>query len=129
MDKKYFKKIIAQNSKDLEVISALSAGSKVKISDIKYLPKNKIFLLSIIRKQKENNDELINSIIKFSFIDSCKSQNIDQKNPSKTIELIAINIFKKNNNYQISLFFSGNSCISLQSEIIDAELVDQNKIG
>ena len=129
MDKKYFKKIIAQNSKDLEVISALSAGSKVKISDIKYLPKNKIFLLSIIRKQKENNDELINSIIKFSFIDSCKSQNIDQKNINKTIELITINIFKKNNNYQISLFFSGNSCISLQSEIIDAELVDQNKIG
>ncbi len=129
MDKKYFKKIIAQNSKDLEVISALSFGSKVKITDIKYLPKNKIFLLSINRKQKENNDELINSIIKFSFIDSCKSQNIDQKDTNKIIELIAINIFKKNNNYQISLFFSGNSCISLQSEIIDAELVDQNKIG
>ena len=129
MNKKYFKKIIAQSPKDLEVISALSAGSKVKISDIKYLPKNKIFLLSINRKQKENNDQLINSIIKFSFIDSCKSQNIDQKNINKTIELITINIFKKNNNYQISLFFSGNSCISLQSEIIDAELVDQNKIG
>ena len=43
MNKKYFKKIIAQSPKDLEVISALSAGSKVKISDIKYLPKNKIF--------------------------------------------------------------------------------------
>ena len=68
MTKKYFKKILVQNPKDLQIISALSAESTTKISDIKYLPKNKIFLLSIDRKDKENNDDLINSIIKFSFI-------------------------------------------------------------
>ena len=31
MNKKFLKKIIAQNPKDLELISALSAGSKAKI--------------------------------------------------------------------------------------------------
>ncbi len=129
MEKKYFKKIIAQNSKDLEVISALSSGSKVKIGDIKYLKKNKIFIISINRKEKEVNNEIINSIIKFSFIDSCKSKKIDQRTPDKIIELITINILKKNNNYQILFLFSKNSYISLKSEIIDVELIDQqNKI-
>ena len=47
MNKKFLKKIIAQSQKDLELISALSAGSKAKIEDIKYLQKNKIFILSI----------------------------------------------------------------------------------
>ena len=129
MIKKYFKKILVQNPKDLQMISALSADSTAKISDIKYLPKNKIFLLSIDRKDKENNDDLINSIIKFSFIDVCKSKNVDQKNPEKVLKLITIDVFKKNHNYEILLLFSENSYISLESEIIDAELVDdQSKV-
>ena len=125
MNKKFLKKIIAQSPKDLELISALSAGSKAKIEDIKYLQKNKIFILSVNRKEKENNNEIINSILKFSFVDYCKSKNIDQKTPDKNIELITINILKKNNNYQILLLFSKNSYISLKSEIIDVELIDQ----
>ena len=128
MTKKYFKKILAQNSKDLQAIAALISESKAKVSDIKYLPKNKIFLLSIDRKEKENNNDLINSIIKFSFIDSCKSKNVDQKNPEKALKLITIDVFKKNHNFDIIVYFSGNSCISLQSEVIDAELLDQGKV-
>ena len=128
MTKKYFKKILVQNPKDLQIISALSAESTTKISDIKYLPKNKIFLLSIDRKDKENNDDLINSIIKFSSIDSCKSKNVDQKNPEKALKLITIDVFKKNHNFDIIVYFSGNSYISLQSEVIDAELLDQGKV-
>ena len=54
MSKNYLKKIIAQNPKDLQIIAALISESKAKVSDIKYLPKNKIFLLSIDRKEKEN---------------------------------------------------------------------------
>ena len=127
MIKKYFKKILVQNPKDLQIISALSAESIAKVSDIKYLPKNKIFLLSIDRKDKENNDDLINSIIKFSFIDVCKSKNVDQKNSEKILKLITIDVFKKNHNYEILLLFSENSYISLESEIIDAELIDNVK--
>ena len=128
MSKKYLKKIIAQNPKDLQIIAALISESKAKASDIKYLPKNKIFLLSIDRKEKENDDDLINSIIKFSFIDVCKSKNVDQKNSEKILELITIDVLKKNHNYEIIVVFSENSYISLTSEIIDVELVDQTKV-
>ena len=80
MDKKFLKKIIAQSPEDLQMISACCSEAKVKISDIKYLPSNKIFLISMLRKDRENEDDkkLINSIIKFEFIQSSKSKNIDQ---------------------------------------------------
>ena len=128
MIKKYFKKILVQNPKDLQIISALSAESTAKVSDIKYLSKNKIFILSVDRKDKENNDDPINSIIKFSFIDVCKSKNVDPKNSEKVLKLITIDVFKKNHNYEILLLFSENSYISLESEVIDAELLDQGKV-
>ena len=134
MEKSYLKKIIALSSKDLQIISALTSESIAKVSDIKYLSKNKIFILSVDRKDKENNDDLINSIIKFSFIDACKSKNVAQKNSEKILKLITIDVLKKNHNYEIILLFSEpkgtmttNSYISLTSEIIDVELVDQKK--
>ena len=69
MDKKFLKKIIAQSPEDLQMISACCSEGKVKISDIKYLPSNRIFLISILRKDRENEDDnnIINSIIKFEF--------------------------------------------------------------
>ena len=80
--KSFLKKVIAQSPEDLQVISAICAESKVKISDIKYLPSTKIFLLSISRIDKENNEaEFINSVVKFEFIEKSKSKNIDQSNP------------------------------------------------
>ena len=76
MDKRFLKKIIAQSPEDLQIISACCSEAKVKISDIKYLPSNKIFLLSLSRidRENENNKNLIKSVIKFEFIDSSKSK-------------------------------------------------------
>ena len=56
MDKKFFKKIIAQSPEDLQIISACCSEAKVKTSEIKYLPSNKIFLLSLVRFDKENEN-------------------------------------------------------------------------
>ena len=53
MDKKYLAKIIASDNEGLQMISAYSAGAKVKVSDIKYLSENKVFLLSIERTKIE----------------------------------------------------------------------------
>ena len=52
-EKKYLAKIIAKNLEDLKVISALSAGATMRISDIKYLKSNQIFLLSMKRIRKK----------------------------------------------------------------------------
>ena len=101
MIKKFLKKIMAQSEEDLQIISACCSEAKVKIGDIKYLPSNRIFLLSLSRfnKEDEENKKNINSIIKFEFIESSKSKNIDQNNPNLIMELLAINIFRKEQNY------------------------------
>ena len=76
MTKKFLKKIIAQSEKDLQFVSACCSDGIVKIKEIKYLQKNKIFLLSIERFNKETNDEniRINSIIRFDYVNSSKSK-------------------------------------------------------
>ncbi len=129
MDKKYLKKIIAQSPLDLKMISACCSEAKLKLSDIKYLPKNKLFLISIERlnKEIENKIEKINSIIKFEFIESSKSKNIDQNNQEIILELLAIDLVKKNQNYEIILLFSNNAFITLSAEIIEVTLEDQKK--
>ena len=128
MEKKFLKKIIAQSPDDLRIISACCSGAKVKTSEIKYLPKNKIFLLSLVRldKENENSEKLINSIIKFEFIDSSKSKNINQNDVDNLMELFAIDIFKKNYNLEIILLFSENRLITLTAEVIEVTLEDQN---
>ena len=127
MDKKFFKKIIAQSSDDLQIISACCAEAKVKTSEIKYLSSNKIFLLSLLRfdKENENNKNSIKSILKFEFIQSSKSKNIDQNSSKILMELIAIDVFKKENNFEIILLFSKNRFITLSSEVIEVTLEDQ----
>ena len=122
----FLKKVIAQSPDDLQIISAICAESKVKISDIKYLPSTKIFLLSVLRKDKEKDSgKTINSFVKFEFIESSKSKNIDQSNSDSTLELFAIDIFKKKENFEIVLLFSKNGIITLSTEVIDVTLEDQ----
>ena len=45
------------------------------------------------------------------------------------VELVAINLFKNNKNYEITLLFSDNGIITLTAEIVEAVLEDQNKIN
>ena len=129
MDKKFFKKIIPQSPDDLQIISACCSEAKVKTSEIKYLSSNKIFLLSLLRfdKENENNKNSIKSILKFEFIQSSKSKNIDQNSPKILMELIAIDVFKKENNFEIILLFSKNRFITLSSEVIEVTLEDQKQ--
>ena len=122
----FLKKVIAQSPDDLQIISAICAESKVKISGIKYLPSTKIFLLSVLRMDKETDSaKPINSVVKFEYIESSKSKNIDQSNSDLTLELFAIDIFKKKENFEIVLLFSKNRIITLSTEVIDVTLEDQ----
>ena len=127
MKKRFLKKIIAQSPEDLQIISACCSEAKVKTSEIKYLSSNKIFLISLLRfnKENENNKQSIHSILKFEFIESSKSKNIDQNSLKILMELIAIDVFKKEHNFEITLLFSKNRFITLSSEVIEVTLEDQ----
>jgi hypothetical protein len=130
MEKKYLAKIIATENEGLQMISACCAGAKVKISDIKFLKSNKIFLLSVERKKIETDqkDKKINSVCKFEFVDQVKSKNIDQNNKEIVLELIGIDYLKNKDDYEINLMFNNNAHISLKTETIEVRLEDQNEI-
>ena len=130
MDKKYLAKIIVSDNEGLQMISACSSGAKVRVSDIKYLASNKVFLLSIERTKIETDqeDKKINSICRFDFVDKVKSKNIDQKNEDLVLELIAIDYLKNKEDYEINLIFDNNAHIALTTETIEVRLEDQNEI-
>ena len=130
MKKKYLAQIIATDNEGLQMISTCSSGATVKVSDIKYLASNKVFLLSIERTKIETGleNKKINSICKFEFVDNVKSKNIKQDDLDQKLELITMDYLKSNDNYEISLIFANNAYITLSTEIIEVTLDDQNKV-
>ena len=130
MDKKYLAKIIATDNEGLQTISACCSGALIKISDIKYLESNKVFLLSLKRNKVESNkvSERIDSICRFDFVYNVKSKNIDQNDHNLVLELIAIDYMKNKDDYEINLIFSKNAHIALTTETIEVRLEDQSEI-
>ena len=126
MEKKYLAKIIANDQEGLQMISACSAGAKVKVLDIKYLASNKVFLLSIERTKVETgqDNKKINSICRFDFVDKVKSKNIDQSNQELVLELIGIDYLKNNTDYEISLIFSNNAYIAVSYTHLTLPTID-----
>ena len=130
MERKYLAQIIATDKEGLQLISACSSGARAKVSNIKYLGFNKVFLLSLERIKIEESKQIkkVNSICRFDFVDKVKSKNIDQKNDELILELIAIDYMKNKDNYEINLIFKDNAHITLTTETIEVRLDDQNEI-
>ena len=127
---KYLAKIIAKDPNGLQVISACCSEGNIKIDEIKFLKKNKLFLLSIERFNKEiDKSEKIRSICKFEFVDMVKSKNIEQNEKDNILELLAIDLFKLKENFEITLLFKNNAFITLSTEVIEVTLEDLNKVN
>ena len=52
-------------------------------------------------------------------------KNFKFSNKEEIFELLAIDLLKKDQNYEIVLLFSNNRFITLNAEVIDIELTDQ----
>ena len=130
MSNKYLAKIIANDNEGLQIISACISGAKTKVTNIKYLKSNKVFLLSIERTKIETDqpNKKINSIFRADFVDMVKSKNIDQKNDKLVLELIALDYMKNKDNYEINLIFKNNAHLALTTETIEVRLDDQSEI-
>ena len=69
----------------------------------------------------------LKSILKFEYIDSVKSKNINQNNNRDILELLGIDLFRDKRNYNISIYFKNNAFITLSSEILEVTLEDQSE--
>ena len=124
MSKKYLAKILARDINGLNIISLRIHKAIVKISEIKYLKENKMFLMSMKRNSVKEKNKKVLSVCKFEFVDEAKSRKINQLYTNKELEILAINVTKNNNNYNFNLLFSNNGLITLTSETIEVTLED-----
>ena len=126
-------KLIGKNIEDLKTISAYCQDSIVRIRDLAFLKKNKIFIMMLsrfmwqdIEKGVFRNYKRIKSVLKFNFIENVLAKNINQQQKNRNLELLAIKSnYNENNLYDTKLIFSGNNIILLKSEEIDVMLDDQ----
>ena len=124
MSKKYLAKILARDINGLNIISLHIHKAIVKISEIKYLQENKIFIMSMKRNSIKEKNKKVLSVCKFEFVDEAKSRKINQLYTNKELEILAINVTKNINNYNFNLLFSNNGLITLTSETIEVTLED-----
>ena len=127
MENKFLSKIIARDLEGLNLISACCHNAKIKIENIKYLKNNHIVLVLLDRpkNEKSNNNQYVKGICKFEFIDNVKSKNISQENQDLLLNLVTIEVYKKEKNFEISLIFSNNRYITLSTEVIEVTLEDK----
>ena len=125
-------KLIGKNWEDLKVISAYLQDSIITVRDIVFLKKNKTFIMIANRFMWEDvekgvfrKNKRIRSAIKFEEVIQVKSKNINQKNTKRSLECLAIKCSSTNNEkYEINIFFSGDSIITIISEAIEVILHD-----
>ena len=125
----FLSKILARDLNGLNIISTYCEGALTSVSEIKYLKKNKVFLISLTRKSlKDNKKSDIISVCKWEFIENVVAKNIDQKDNKLKLKLLGIDVIKIDKQYEINLLFSGNRFITLYSEIIEVMLEDLKDI-
>ena len=129
MKKNFLSKILARDLNGLNIISTYCEGALTSVSEIKYLKRNKVFLISLTRKSlKDNKKSDIISVCKWEFIENVVAKNIDQKDNKLKLKLLGIDVIKIDKQYEINLLFSDNRFITLYSEIIEVMLEDLKDI-
>ena len=125
-------KLICKNQEDLNVISAYLQDSIVTVKDMTFLKQNKTFVMIVNRFMWEDvekgvfrQNKRVRCAVKFDDVLKVKSKNINQKNKNKPLECLAIKSDKiYNESYQIKIFFSGYSIITIVSEVVEVVMHD-----
>ena len=131
-DEKNGLRLMAKNQDDLKVISAYLQDSIVIVRDIVFLKKNMTFVMILNRFMWEDvekgvfrQNKRIRCAVKFEEVLKVKSQNINQKNKNKPLEYLATECsLALDKTYEIKIFFSGNSIITIISEVIEVVMHD-----
>ena len=125
--------LAAQDSEDLEIISARLQDAVDKVGDLKYLPKARRFAGVFNRFQWENGKPgnlRVRSGLHFDGVLSVKSKNIKIGAPGAVLSLLAIRFTPAgapesgNPSGTVELTFSGGGVMLLEVECLDAALAD-----
>lgn len=123
--------LAAEDTADLEVISARLQDAVAKVKDLVYLPKRRRFAALFNRFQWEagarRGNLRVQSGLHFDGVLSVKSHNIKRGAPDAVVSLLAIKFTPQSADDPagaIELIFSGGGTLKLDVECIDAGLSD-----
>ena len=124
--------LIGNNLEDLKIISAYSQDSIVLVKDMVFLKKNRIFVMIVNRfmwEHMEREDSRFNKrtrcAIKFDGVLRVKSKRINQKKGNRRLICMAIKCNEiSDENYEVKIFFSGGSIITLIKENLEVVMQD-----
>ena len=123
--------LAAEDSEDLQILSARLQDAAGKLKDFAWLPKQRRFACVVNRYRWEEakgaRGSRVRSGLRFDGVLDVKSQNIKRGAPDAVVSLLAIK-FTGNGNENpggvIELVLAGGGAIQLKVECIDAELSD-----
>ena len=123
----------AIDTDELKIIATILQDGLVEVSEVKYLPSIRSFIVMITRFRWEEKiinkeNKRVKAVLVVEDVLSVFSKNIDQMNKSNTLELMTFNYFPtKTKNIEIQLLFKNDAIIKLETEIIKCKLQDQGK--
>ena len=126
-------KLNAIDTEELKIIATVLQDGLIEVSDVKYLPSIRKFIIMITRFMWE--EKIVNktnnrtkAVLVFEDVLAVHSRNIDQMNKTKVLELLTFNFYyNKSKNIEIELLFNNDATIKLETEVVQAKLEDQGE--
>ena len=126
-------KLNAIDTEELKIIATVLQDGLIEVSDVKYLPSIRTFIVMITRFMWE--EKIVNktnnrtkAVLVFEDVLAVHSRNINQMNKTKVLELLTFNFYyNKSKNIEIELLFNNDATIKLETEVVQAKLEDQGK--
>ena len=126
LDEKNNLKLIGKNQKDLKVISAYLRDSIVTVKDMVFLKQNRIFVMIVNRFMWEDIEKGVFRKNKRTRCALRFEEVIEVKNKILECLTIKCSLFS-DENYEIKIFFAGDSLIRIITENIDVVVHDLGK--
>ena len=126
-------KLNAIDTEELKIIATVLQDGLIEVSDVKYLPSIRTFIVMITRFMWE--EKIVNktnnrtkAVLAFEDVLAVHSKNIDQMDKVKVLELLTFNFYyNKSENIEIELLFNNDATIKLETEVVQAKLEDQGE--
>jgi hypothetical protein len=126
-------KLNAIDTEELKIIATVLQDGLIEVSDVKYLPSIRTFIVMITRFMWE--EKIVNktnnrtkAVLIFEDVLAVHSKNIDQMDKAKVLELLTFNFYyNKSKNIEIELLFNNDATIKLETEVVQAKLEDQGE--
>ena len=126
-------KLNAIDTEELKIIATVLQDGLIEVSDVKYLPSIRTFIVMITRfmweeKSVNKTNNRTKAVLVFEDVLAVHSRNIDQMNKTKVLELLTFNFYyNKSKNIEIELLFNNDATIKLETEVVQAKLEDQGE--